>query len=79
MTAKYMFRFFFEYGGGCLWGSDPATKAEFGYLASPEELPLSKETLARIELLELQFETSLNWDYPMDPCPWRQPECDDVP
>lgn len=75
MTTKYKFRFFFEYGGGCLWSADANTESKFGYPVRLEKLRLSKETLAKLERLEAQFQTSLNWNYPPDPSPWRQQEC----
>lgn len=76
MTAKYRLRLRFEYGGGCLWGIDPPAQEAFGNPADPYRLPISAKTRQLIERLETRFESSLNWDYPPDPGPWRQPECD---
>jgi hypothetical protein len=39
-------------------------------------LPLSSGIIARINELQKWFDRSLNWDYPPDPGPWRQDECD---
>lgn len=76
---KYKLRFFFEWGGGCLWpGNDVATSA-FGdgpLDTSETTLPLSAETLRRCRELAEWYDTSLNQTYPPDPGPWRQPECD---
>ena len=78
--AKYILRFFFEWGGGCLWGGDDVTFREFDIgpydLIDPCPLPLSIATLERCRFLAEWHDASLNWDYPPDPGPWRQPECD---
>jgi hypothetical protein len=77
--TKYKLRFFFEWGGGCLWPGDTAATSDFGYgpLDAPDtNLPLSTETVRRCGELAVWHDTSLNWAYPPDPGPWRQPECD---
>ncbi|MBB6632620.1 hypothetical protein [Cohnella thailandensis] len=71
---KYQIRFFFEYGGGCLWGVDERTKEKFGYYINPEDLPLSKETIDLINELEIKYQTSLDWEYPPNPSPWSKQE-----
>jgi hypothetical protein len=77
--AKYHLRYFFDWSGGCLWpGNDLATR-DFG--AGPLDvatcpLPLSARTVERCRQLSEWHDTSLNWDYPPDPGPWRKTECD---
>jgi hypothetical protein len=73
----YRLRFFFDFGcRSALWSGNDAAHAAFGYPVDLTMLPLSAATAARMaELAEWQ-ETSLNWDYPPDPGPWRQGECD---
>lgn len=74
--AKYVLRFFFEWGGGCLWAGNEAASRDFGPGPIEAELPLSAATLHRCEELGEWHDSSLNWDYPPDPGPWRQAECD---
>jgi hypothetical protein len=78
--AKYVLHFFFEWGGGCLWPGNDAAYSAFGLgpydLLAPCPLALSAETLQRCRQLADRHDTSLNWDYPLDPGPWRQAECD---
>lgn len=74
--AQYKIRFFCEYGGPCFWSANNAARARFGYSIDPEGLPLSLETISRTHELMRWFQDSLNWDYPPDPGPWRQEECD---
>jgi hypothetical protein len=64
-------RFFFDPGSGTLlWttGSDST-------FVDPDELPISPELLAEVDRLLAWYDTSLNWDYPPDPGPWREAEC----
>lgn len=73
-------RFFFEWGGGCLWPENDRAYNELGFgpydLDEPCRLPVSKKTLETCAELAAWHGTSLNWDYPPDPGPWRQSECD---
>lgn len=72
----YMIRYWFEWGGFCFWGMDERTKERFGNPIEPEDLPLSSATIVQVDELTSWHEQSLNWDYPPDPGPWRQDECD---
>jgi hypothetical protein len=77
---KYVLRFFLEWGGGCLWPGNDMAYRELGLgpydLLEPSPLTLSAATLERCRLMAAWHDTSLNWDYPPDPGPWRQPECE---
>jgi hypothetical protein len=75
----YQLHYFFEWGGGCLWAGNDAARRQFdlGPLdLFPSPLPLSDATLRQSEVLAAWWHTSLNRDYPPDPGPWRQAECD---
>ncbi len=74
-ASLYRLRYVFDYGGGCLWGDNEAAKDRFGYAIDPIALPLSPETVAHIAQVSAWYDTSLNWEYPPDPGPWRQEEC----
>lgn len=78
--AKYVIRFFCEWGGGCLWAENDGAFAAFGVgpidLRDPCPLPLTAEVLRRCEELTQWHDTAHNWEYPPDPGPWRQDECD---
>jgi len=77
---KYKLRFFFEWGGGCLWPDSDDTYRDFDFgpydILAPCPLKLSAATLESCRRMAEWHDTSLNWDYPPDPGPWRQPECD---
>jgi hypothetical protein len=77
---KYVLRFFFEWGGGCLWPGNDAARRDFALgpydLLESCPLPLSSETLHCCRRMAEWHDASLNWQYPPDPGPWRQAECD---
>ena len=78
--AKYVLRFFCEWGAGCLWPGNEAAYQDFELgpydLLEPCPLPLSVEVLRRCREVDEWHRGSLNWNYPPDPGPWRQLECD---
>src|SRR5579863_3841495 len=77
MTEEtYCLRFLFEYGSFCLWSENEKAETSFGSPISPEKLPLSPPTVHRVNEMCEWFDRSLNWDYPPNPGPWRQVECD---
>ena len=74
--SLYRLRYFFDYHSGCLWSANEAAYSRFGYPVLLSELPLSEETSRNADRIGEWFDRSLNWDYPADPGPWRQEECD---
>ncbi len=74
--ARYRIRFFFDWGCTPFWSGNDETRECFDYPIQPEKLPLSQETMKRSYELAEWHDKSLNWDYPPDPSPWRQEECD---
>lgn len=69
---KYKLRFFFEFGGYCLWADDERTTKKFGYAIPCDALPISKELIQELTYLEKEFQTSLDWEYPPNPSPWSE-------
>jgi hypothetical protein len=72
--ATYVLRLMFEWGGGCLWCGNTTASARFGVGPIENQLPLSPETLKRLEELSIWHDESLNKDYPPDPGPWTPDE-----
>ncbi|MEU4678501.1 hypothetical protein [Micromonospora sp. NPDC023737] len=69
-------RFFFDAGSGAvLWPSGAQDQQVFGYPARLEALPISAALRDELAQLIEWYDASLNWDYPPDPGPWREPEC----
>lgn len=78
MEQVYAFRFFYEWGtfDECLWPDNEVARKKFGLAPSIGDFPVSEELKAEIVRLGEWYQSSLNWDYPPDPSPWRQDECD---
>ena len=72
----YVIRYWFEWSAPCFWSADDRTRDRFGSPIEPESLPLSSTTIEQVHKLIQWHDQSLNWDYPPDPGPWRQNECD---
>lgn len=69
-------RFFFDPGsGGVLWSVGPQAQQAWGYPVELDRLPVSTALRDELERLIAWFDTSLDWDYPPDPGPWREDEC----
>ena len=68
-------KFAFEYGSdfSCIWGVNKDSVDKFGgYLIEHEWLGISKELDLKMQELCVEFQSSLNWDYPPDPSPWTE-------
>ena len=49
---KYVFKYWFEHGGTCLWSMNDEARNEFGYAINNEELPISKTLVDELYALE---------------------------
>ena len=69
-------RFSFDAGSGtALWVTSPEGRERRGYAVDLRRLPISQALRDDLTSLIAQYDTSLNWDYPPDPGPWREPQC----
>lgn len=76
--AKYVLKYLFDYGAGvCLWSVNDLAKRKFNYPIENCELPISKSLGEEIDRLIVEYDTSLNWDYPPDPSPWTTEQRND--
>lgn len=75
---RYVLRFWFEWATEtAFWPANDAAREHFGIgPIMPERLPLSEPTQHQVRQLATWHDTALNWEYPPDPGPWRQEECD---
>jgi hypothetical protein len=74
--TQYRIRFFFDWHCTPFWSGNEEAKERFDYAIQPEKLPLLPETIEKSYELASWHDKSLNWDYPPDPGPWRQEECE---
>ncbi|MEV4414846.1 hypothetical protein [Catellatospora sp. NPDC049609] len=69
-------RFFFDAGsGGVLWMTEPAAWETWGNPVDLARLPIGEALRRELDALATRYDTSLNWDSPADPGPWREDEC----
>ena len=68
--AEYVIKYWFEYGGPCLWSANESAHNKFGYPIENSELPISKDLADELYSLEDEYQSSLDWNYPPDPSPW---------
>jgi hypothetical protein len=68
--------FYFDAGsGGVLWTTTLQDWDTWGHPVELDILPISRTLRKDLERLATRFDTSLNWDYPPHPGPWREAEC----
>ncbi len=72
IMKKYELRFWFEFGGVCLWGMNEAAKNKFGYAIGPESLPISKALIDKLDQMQDEYATFIDWDDPAKPTEWTQ-------
>ena len=69
-------RFFFDAGSGAvLWMRSDEDQRRWGHPVDAALLPISQPLRDELQRLIGWYDTSLNWNYPPDPGPWREPEC----
>ena len=69
--------FFFDAGSGtALWAETAPQELDLQeYAFDLQGLPVSQELRDQLESIVALCDISLNWDYPPDPGPWREPQC----
>jgi hypothetical protein len=70
ILTKYIIKYWFEYGGFCLWAVNDNAENKYGYAINNNKLPISKSLIDELYALEEEYQSSLNWEYPPDPSPW---------
>ncbi|WP_144118393.1 hypothetical protein [Catellatospora sichuanensis] len=76
MGTVHRAQIFFDAGsGGVLWMSGQAAWGAWGHPVDLGRLPISEALRRELADLAARYDTSVNWDYPPDPGPWREDEC----
>ncbi|MFC7759127.1 hypothetical protein ACFQY4_14880 [Catellatospora bangladeshensis] len=76
MRAVQEARFFFDAGsGGVLWPTGSAARQIWGSPVDLALLPVSDSLRRDLDELAARYDTSLNWDDPPAPGPWREARC----
>lgn len=69
---QYKLKFWFEHAGICIWGANEAAKEKYGYAIETALLPLSQSLIGKVNQLEDEYHTYLDWEYPPNPSPWTE-------
>ena len=70
--VSYKLRFMFDHGGFCVWGMNEDAQARFGYAIPNNALPITDSLLTELDVLEHEYGTYLDWEYPPNPSPWSK-------
>ena len=68
--AKYKMRYWFEWGGTCLWSANDAAREKFGYDVDERTLPISRKLKDLLWYLRAYHETMMDMDNAPDDSPW---------
>lgn len=72
--AKYVFKYWFEWGGTCLWSENHAARADFGYAVDEQKLPISRKLKNLLRYLQAYHENMMDMDNAPDDSPWWNEE-----
>lgn len=68
--AKYQFKYWYEWGGTCLWSSNDVAIAEFDYAVDEQNLPISQKLKNLLSYLQAYHDTMMDMDNAPDDSPW---------
>jgi len=69
---KYKLSFWFEHGGGYLWGKSKETQDKYGYCVNALKLPISSDLYYQLQRLSHDYIDFLDWSDPGKSCQWTQ-------
>lgn len=69
---KMVLRFSFDFGDICLWGMNDSAKKQFGYAIESSSLPFSRQLMDKLNGLQEEFGTILDWEDPASGCIWTE-------
>ena len=68
--TKYVLKYWFEWGGTCLWSDNDAARKEFGYAVDEQKLPISRKLKNLLCYLQAYHDTMMDMDNAPDDSPW---------
>lgn len=68
--AKYILKYWFEWGGTCLWSANDTARPEFDYAVDEQKLPISRKLKNLLWYLQAYHETMMDMDHAPDQSPW---------
>lgn len=68
--AKYRFKYWFEWGGTCIWSDNDVARDKYGYDVNERELPISGKLRTLLLYLQAYHDNMMDWDNAPDDSPW---------
>lgn len=68
--AKYVFKYWYEWGGTCLWSANDTTIDEFDYAVDEQQLPISRKLKNLLWYLQAYHENMMDMDEAPLGSPW---------
>ena len=68
--AKYVFKYWFEWGGTCLWSANDAARLKYDYAVDEQKLPISQKLKNLLWYLQAYHENMMDMDNAPDDSPW---------
>ena len=68
--AKYKMKYWFEWGGTCLWSANDAARKEFGYDVDEQKLPISRKLKTLLWYLQAYHDNMMDMDNAPYDSPW---------
>lgn len=68
--AKYVFKYWYEWGGTCLWSANDTAIDEFNYAVDEQQLPISRKLKNLLWYLQAYHENMMDMDEAPLVSPW---------
>lgn len=68
--AKYIFKYWYEWGGTCLWSANDTTIDKFDYAVDEQQLPISRKLKNLLWYLQAYHENMMDMDEAPLGSPW---------
>lgn len=68
--AKYIFKYWYEWGGTCLWSANETAISEFDYAVDERQLPISQKLKNLLWYLQAYHENMMDMDNAPFDSPW---------
>ncbi len=72
--VRYKMKYWFEWGGTCLWAANEAAIEQYDYAVDETKLPISGKLARYLSFLQSYYQTMMDWDEAPRRSPWWSDE-----